>query len=299
MGWAIMRVLVSGARGLIGSALSARLSSQGHEVVGLARSPRPGEIGWDPKAGRLNAAELEGFDAVVHLAGESIASGRWTAAKKAEILDSRVRGTRLLAATLATSERKPGALVVASAIGCYGHRPGEELTEDSPPGDGFLAEVCRQWESAADPAREAGIRTLHSRFGIVLSSAGGALKPLLTVTRLGLGGPVGSGRQIWSWVALGDVAGALAHMLATESLSGPVNVVAPHPVPQRQFAGALGRALQRPAVVPLPAFAARLVLGQMAGELLLSSQNVKPGKLLASGYRFDFPELEAALRAVL
>lgn len=294
-----MNVLISGASGLMGSALSARLRAQGHIVTGLSRSPDAGEIGWDPQAGRLDPAEMEGFDAVVHLAGESIASGRWTSTKKAKILDSRVRGTTLLAETLAKLQRKPSTLVVASAVGYYGHRPGDDLTEDSAAGAGFLAGVCRQWESAADAARNAGIRTLHSRFGMVLSSKGGALAPLLTVTKLGLGGPVGNGRQLWSWVALEDVAGALAHMLSTDSLSGPVNVVAPNPIQQRRFAATLGRVLRRPAFMPLPAFAARLVLGQMADELLLPSQDVRPAKLLASDYTFAFTDLEPALRSML
>ena len=294
-----MNVLISGAHGLIGSTLSAKLRSAGHSVTALTRSPRPGAIGWDPDAGRLEGGQLEGFDAAVHLAGESIASGRWTAAKKKEILDSRVRGTRLLSETLAKLTQKPATLVLASAIGYYGHRPGEVLDESSSAGQCFLAEVCRQWEAAADPAKQAGIRTAHTRFGIVLSPKGGALKPLLTVAKLGLGGPVGNGRQMWSWIALEDVAGALVHALTQDDLSGPVNVVAPNPVPQREFAATLGRVLGRPALMPLPAFAARLILGQMASELLLPDQRVRPARLLDSSYRFAFTDLETALRAML
>jgi uncharacterized protein len=294
-----MNVLVTGATGLIGSALTAKLQSAGHSVTALSRSPKPGQIGWNPGTGELNLATLEDFDAAVHLAGESIAGGRWTAARKALILDSRVRGTNLLARSLAKLERPPRVLVAASAVGYYGHRPGEVLDEASPSGEGFLAEVCRQWEAAADPARAAGIRTAHTRFGIVLSPHGGALKPLLTTGRLGLGGPIGDGRQVWSWVALEDVAGALVHALQTDTIDGPVNVVNPNALPQREFAKVLGRVLHRPSFMPLPAFAAHLILGQMADELLLASQHVRPGRLLDSGYHFAQTELATALRSML
>jgi len=294
-----MDVLISGITGLIGRALAGQLATAGHRVAGLSRARGTDNLHWDPETGELDVAQLEGFDAVVHLAGESIASGRWTASKKAHILDSRVRGTRLLAEALAKLPQPPSVLVVASAIGYYGHRPGEELDEASAPGDGFLAEVCRQWEAAADPAREAGMRTVHSRFGMVLSPKGGALKPLLLTARLGLAGPIGHGKQVWSWVALDDVAGALVHILSTPGLAGPVNLVGPTPIAQREFAATLASVLRRPAVMPLPAFAARLVLGQMADELLLPSQQVRPAKLDASGYPFRFPELEPALQAML
>jgi uncharacterized protein len=290
---------MSGAGGLIGSALSERLRASGREVVGLSRSPHAGDLGWNPKAGRLDVPALEGFDAVVHLAGESIANGRWTAVKKAEILTTRVRGTDLLACSLAKVQRKPSTLIVASAVGYYGHRPDEVLTEDSASGGGFLAEVCRQWEAAAEPARQAGIRVVHPRFGMVLSAKGGALAPLLVVTKLGLGGPIGSGRQLWSWVALDDLVGAITYALEHTDITGPMNVVAPNPVPQRQFAATLGRVLYRPGFMPLPAFAARIVLGQMADELLLADQNVRPAKLLASGYQFAHSDLELALRSML
>lgn len=293
-----MKVLISGARGLIGSALTTRLERSGHASTGLSRSPRADEIGWDPNEGGLDTAALEGFDAIVHLAGESIAAGRWTAAKKTAIQESRVRGTSLLAQALAGLQRRPTTFVVASAIGYYGNRPGEVLDESSPSGDGFLAEVCRLWEDAAAPAREAGIRTVHTRFGIILSAVGGALQPLLTVTRLGLGGPIGSGRQMWSWIALEDVAGALEHALRSDALAGPVNIVAPNAIPQREFAAILGRVLHRPAFMPLPAVAARLVLGQMADELLMPDQHVRPTRLEATGYDFSFTDLEPALRAI-
>jgi uncharacterized protein (TIGR01777 family) len=294
-----MDVLISGVTGLVGGALTRELMAAGHRVTGLSRARGTGNIHWNPETGELEATQLEGFDAVVHLAGESIASGRWTAAKKANILESRVRGTRLLADALAKLQRRPRVFVIASAIGYYGHRPGEELNEASASGEGFLAEVCRQWEAAADTSREAGIRTIHTRFGMVLSPEGGALQPLLLTARLGLAGPIGDGRQIWSWVALDDVAGALVHVLTSPDLEGAVNVVAPKPVPQREFAAVFGRVLKRPAFMPLPAFAARLVLGEMADELLLPSQDVRPAKLAASGYRFRFPELEPALHAIL
>jgi uncharacterized protein len=300
-----MRVLISGASGMIGGALSARLRADGHFVVALSRRPGPGDIGWNPAAGEgphlasSSAVGEECFDAVVHLAGESIASGRWTAAKKARILDSRVRGTRLLTEALASSRQPPRTLLAASAIGFYGDRPGETLDESSASGGGFLAEVCRQWEAAAEPARAAGVRVVHTRFGMVLSADGGALKPLLTVFRLGLGGPIGSGRQTWSWIALDDVAAALAHLLTAEDVAGPVNVAAPNPLPQRDFAACLGRQLGRPAFLPLPAFGARLALGQMAGELLLPDQRVRPARLLDSGFTFAHPDLPEALRSLL
>jgi uncharacterized protein (TIGR01777 family) len=289
-----MNLLVSGHRGLIGSALSDRLRGAGHSVIGLSRTPKAGELGWN-----FEAQELARFDAIVHLGGESIAGGRWTGAKKAELLSSRVDTTAQLAQGIASLTHRPNVFVVASAIGFYGHRPGEVLGEESASGGGFLAEVCRQWEAAAEPARSAGVRTVHTRFGVVLSPRGGALQKLLLPSRLGLGGPIGDGRQMWSWVALDDVAGAILHALTSESLSGPINVVAPNPVSQSEFARVLGRVLRRPAIMPLPAPAARLILGQMAEEMLLASQNVRPAKLLDSSYAFAFTELEPALRAML
>jgi len=288
-----VHVLISGAHGLVGSALSAKLESGGPSVTALSRSPSAGEIGWD-----FDRSQLEPFDAVVHLAGESIASGRWNPAKKAAILETRVRTTTQLAQALAELPHPPRTLVVASAIGFYGDRPGAVLDESSSAGEGFLADVCRAWEAAAEPARAAGIRVAHTRFGIVLSPKGGALKPLLTVFKLGLGGPIGSGRQMWSWIALEDVAAALVHVLDTDNLAGPVNFVAPNPLPERDFAAVLGRVLRRPAFMPLPAFAARLVLGEMADELLLPDQNVR-SCLADSGYSFAFTQLEAALRSML
>jgi uncharacterized protein (TIGR01777 family) len=297
-----MKILTSGSSGLIGSALVRRLADQGHQVARLVRSqPQPDqpEIQWDPAADRLDASVLEGFDAVVHLAGESIARGRWTEARKSRILQSRVQGTQLIARTLARVAPRPKVLVAASAIGFYGDRGEEELDEGSPPGSGFLADVCRQWESAARCAREAGIRVVHVRFGMVLSVVGGALARMLPIFRLGLGGRLGSGRQYVSWITRDDAVGAILHVIRTDSLHGPVNAVAPQPVTNRQFARALGRALRRPAFLPAPSFALRVMLGQMAGELLLSSTRAVPRRLLDSGFAFGDPDLEGALERLL
>lgn len=296
-----MKVLVSGSTGLVGSALVPFLVSGGHEVVRLVRGrPAPGVVAvpWDPQAGTIAAAQLEGFDAVVHLAGENIA-GRWTTAKKARIRSSRVEGTRLLADALAGLKRPSRTLICASAIGYYGNRGDELLREDSPPGAGFLAEVCREWEGAARPAAEKGIRVVHLRIGVVLSPAGGALAQMLTPFKLGLGGRIGSGNQYMSWIAIDDLIGAFHHALITESLRGPVNAVAPRPMTNLEFTKTLGRVLGRPTLFPMPAFAARLAFGEMADELLLASARVEPTKLASSGYRFRAPELEGALRHLL
>jgi uncharacterized protein (TIGR01777 family) len=297
-----VNILVSGSSGLIGAALVPFLSAGGNTVVRLVRS-RAEQTGpavaWDPVAGTLDRAALEGFDAVVHLAGEDISSGTWTAAKKARIRDSRVEGTRLLARAIASLERAPGVLACASAVGYYGDRGNQLLTEESEPGTGFLASVCRDWEAAATPAAEAGIRVAHLRFGVVLSAAGGALARMLGPFRMGMGGPLGSGRQYVSWIAIDDAVGAVGHVLSTPPLRGAVNVAAPTPVTQAEFARALGRALGRPTVLAMPAFAVRLMFGEMADELLLPSQRLAPARLLASGYRFRFPELDGALRHLL
>ena len=292
-------VLISGASGLIGSQLAAFLTGGGHRVAALTRSPsEPGDVVWDPAAGELDPAKLAGFDAVVHLAGESV-QGRWTAAKKRRIRDSRVNGTRLLCEALTQREEPPAVLVCASAIGLYGDRGDETLTEGSEPGEGFLAEVCREWESAADPAREAGIRVVHVRFGVVLTPAGGALGTQLPVFKLGGGGPVGGGGQWVSWVSRDDAVGAVHHALMTDSLAGPMNVAAPGATTNAEFARALGDALNRPAVLPVPAAAVRLAFGEMGRELLLSSARVKPAALTAAGYRFRHPDLDHALRHLL
>jgi uncharacterized protein (TIGR01777 family) len=298
-----MRVLLSGSSGLVGSALIPVLTGGGHQVVRLVRSqPRDkvSEVQWDPEGGDIDAAGLKGVEAAVHLAGESIAAGRWTAAKKARILESRVKGTRLLAEALAELKQPPKVLVSASAVGYYGDRGEETLREESGSGSAFfLSNVCRQWEAATEPAEDAGIRVVNLRFGIMLSGVGGALPRLLTPFRMGVGGRLGSGKQFMSWIAIDDVIGAILHTIGTETLRGAVNAVAPEPVTNREFTRTLGRVFGRPTVFPMPAFAARLAFGQMADELLLASQRVEPAKLLASGYLFRFPELEAALRHLL
>ncbi len=256
-------------------------------------------VRWDPSAGTIDVAGLEGVDAVVHLAGESIAEGRWTSAKKARILESRVRGTRLLSETVAGLSQPPGVMVSASAVGYYGDRGNELLREDSGPGSDFLARVCREWEAAADPAREAGIRVVHPRMGIVLSPEGGALGRTLPIFKLGGGGKIGSGRQYWPWVALGDIVGAILHALMDESLEGPVNVGSPNPLTNAEYTKTLGRVLNRPAFFTLPAPVARLMLGEVADALLLASQRMEPAKLKETGYEFRYPELEGALRHLL
>lgn len=297
-----MKVLVTGASGLVGSALVPFLTTGGHRVTRLVRSqPRPGaaEIHWDPAAGVQDLSSLAGMEAVVHLAGENIASGRWTAARKARIRDSRVLGTRTLCETLAQLSQPPQVLVSASAIGYYGDRAAEPLWENSAFGTDFLAEVCRVWEEATQPAVQKGMRVVLLRIGIVLSPTDGALAKMLFPFKLGLGGIVGSGKQYMSWIALDDVCGAIAHALVTDTLQGPVNAVAPYPVTNREFTRTLGRVLGRPTVFPVPAFAARLAFGEMADALLLASTRVEPKRLLATQYSFRYPELDGALRHLL
>ena len=299
-----MRVAVSGSTGLVGSEVVTVLSGAGHEVVRLVRrAPAPGEksvLRWDPEKGEVDAAGLEDLDAVVHLAGENIASGRWNATRKAAIRDSRVKGTRLLCEALAGLARPPKTLVCASAIGIYGDRGEDVLTEESPAAAGFLPGVCREWEAAAAPAAEKGIRVVALRIGMVLSPRGGALSRMLPLFRAGLGGVIGGGRQYVSWVALDDLPLILLHALQCGALSGPVNAVAPHPVTNREFTEALGRVLSRPTPLPVPAFALRLAVGsEMADALLLSSARVVPKRLIETGYTFLFPELEPTLRRLL
>ena len=299
-GRAPLRVLLTGANGLVGSALIPMLTAGGHTVLRLARkSSTRGGIRWDPEAGEIDLSSLEGFDAVVHLAGENIAAARWTNAQKQKILESRTKGTKLLAGALAKLKNPPKVFLCASAVGYYGDRGDEVCDENSSRGDGFLADVCEQWEAATDPARDAGIRTVNLRFGVILTSAGGALKKMLPPFLAGAGGKIGTGRQWMSWIALDDVLGVIHHAMLTESVVGPTNVVAPNPVTNRDFTKILGRVIRRPTIFPMPAFAARLAFGQMADELLLSGQRVLPQKLEASGYPFRFAELEAALRHVL
>lgn len=296
-----MDVLVSGSTGLIGTALVAALRQEGHRVVRLVRSGGGGrdEVRWDPAAGTIEAEKLEGIDAVVHLAGEGIAEGRWNVEKKARIMDSRKQGTGLLARTLAGMVTPPGVMVSTSATGYYGDRGNELLSESSTPGELFLSKVCVEWEAAAEPARAAGIRVVHPRIGIVLSTKGGALKQTLPIFKLGLGGKIGSGRQYWSWISLDDVVGSLIHAIETDSLSGPVNVVAPDAPTNAEYTKVLGSVLNRPTLFPLPAPAAKLMLGEVADELLLPSARVEPVRLQETGYRYRHPKLEGAFQQLL
>jgi hypothetical protein len=297
-----LHIAVTGASGLLGRTLVPFLTTGGHRVVTVSRRARgPDQIGWNPDGGNLDPSALEGLDAAVHLAGEPIGV-RWTAARKRRIRESRTRGTRLLAETLARLPRPPRVLVSASAVGIYGNRGDTMLTEDTPPDEArpdFLVEVAREWEAATEPARSAGIRVVHLRFGIVLSPAGGALGRMLPPFRLGLGGPLGSGQQWVSWIAIDDAVGAVHHSVMAESLAGPVNATAPEPVTGRALARTLGRVLGRPALLAAPGPALRLAFGEMAQAALLGSQRVLPTRLLASGYRFRYPSLEPALRFVL
>ena len=293
------KVLLTGSAGLIGSACGKALEANGYQVTRLTRKPSStsNQIVWDP-ARPIPADAVSGFSAVVHLAGESIV-GRWTAAKKASIRDSRILGTKNLAETLSRAVQRPQVFISASAIGYYGDRGDELLTESSSSGTGFLPEVCREWENATRVAAEAGVRTAQLRFGVVLSSAGGALAKMLPPFRFGLGGNMGNGRQWWSWVDLRDVVGAILHVLNNGSVSGAVNVVSPNPVTNAEFTKTLSAVLSRPAIFPMPAFAARLAFGEMADELLLASQRVEPAKLVASAYKFQRPNLRESLQAIL
>jgi uncharacterized protein (TIGR01777 family) len=295
-----LRVAITGATGLIGGALVPFLTTGGHHVARVTRTPRaPGDVAWDPERGQLDPAALEGFDAVIHLAGASVAE-RWTDEHKRRIRESRVRGTALLAETLARLRRPPRVLLSGSAIGIYGDRGDERLDELSPLGEGFLADVGRAWEAATAPADRAGIRVAHLRTGIVLAAGGGALEKLLPPFQLGVGGPVAGGAHWMSWVARDDVLGALHHLLFADDVRGPVNVVGPAPVTNAEFARTLGHVLHRPAVAPAPAFAVRLLLGrEQADEMALASQRVLPRVLAGAGFQFRHPTLEEALRAEL
>jgi uncharacterized protein (TIGR01777 family) len=290
------RILLSGSSGTIGSALLASFQRYGHTVTRLVRSSQTGrdEVNWDPMR-PVAPQSVSGFDAVVHLAGESIV-GRWSEDKKRKILESRRAGTRNLSEALAKAQSPPRVLLSASAIGIYGNRGNEVLSESSPPGNDFLSTVAREWEAATEPAKKAAIRTVNLRIGIMLSAKGGALAQMLTPFRLGLGGRVGNGRQWWSWVHIDDVAGAFSHAMVTDQLEGPVNLTAPVPVTNAEFTQSLARVLHRPALFPVPAFAARLAFGEMADQLLLSSQRVEPAKLASSGYKFAFSEIGSALK---
>ncbi len=294
------RVLITGASGPIGSALLASFESQSTAVVRLVRGRAEGtaQLSWDPFAA-LEPSLVSGFDAVIHLAGESVV-GRWTAEKKSNIYESRLQGTRNLAKALAHSEAKPRVFVCASAVGYYGSRGDEILGEDSSKGRGFLPEVCGEWENASRIASEAGIRTVNVRIGVVLSPKGGALGKMLTPFKLGLGGRLGSGQQWMSWIHVDDIVGGILHAIGTELISGPVNLVSPHAVRNGEFTKVLASVLKRPAIFPVPEFALRLAFGKEAAEeMLLASGRVQPGKLGSSGYEFRFPELRAALESLV
>jgi hypothetical protein len=295
-------VAISGASGFIGTALSASLRADGHRVLRLVRGGVTGgdEIGWDPDAGRIDAPALEGVDAVVHLAGEGIGEQRWTDEQKRRIRDSRVRGTAVLAGAIASRERKPRVFVSGSAVGYYGDRGDEILTEESAPGDDFLAEVCVAWEAEAQTAADAGVRTVLARTGIVLDGHDGALAKMLLPFKLGVGGRQGSGRQWMSWIALADEVGAIRHAIEQDSLAGPVNLVAPNPATNAEFAKTLGHVLHRPTLLPTPMLPLKLRFGaELVEALLLGGQRAEPARLVATGYEFTCSSLDAALHAIL
>ncbi|HEY9756166.1 MAG TPA: TIGR01777 family oxidoreductase [Oculatellaceae cyanobacterium] len=296
-----MKIAVTGSHGLIGEALCKHLSGQGHIVARIIRASNSasGDIHWNPANGSIESDKLNGVDAVIHLAGENIASHRWTAEQKQKIKESRIRGTKLLADTICGLEKKPEVVVSGSAIGFYGDRGSETLTESSNVGSGFLADVCREWEEAIAPVAAAGVRVVNARTGVVLSTKAGALNKMLPIFQLGGGGNIGDGRQYMSWISLDDEIKALEFALTHSSVSGPVNLVAPNPVTNAEFTAVLGSVLHRPAFVPLPAFAAKIILGEMADELLLSSQKCQPTKLQSAGYQFEYPDLKEALSTTL
>ncbi len=297
-----MRVLISGASGFVGSALTDALRRAGHTVNRLVRSGgagAPGDVGWDPVTGKMELAGIEGVDGIVHLAGASIANGRWTESRKQVLRTSRVEATRHLVNGLARLARPPKVIVTASAVGYYGNRGDEQLTETSSPGDDFLSQLARDWEAEAQRAGQHGIRTVMLRFGVILSATGGALPRMLLPFKLGAGGRLGSGQQWMSWLTLAEAVGFVRHALESAGLSGALNAVAPSPVRNTEFTNVLGRVLRRPTLFPAPAFALKLALGEMAEALLLSSQRVIPARLQEQGYEFAHMGLEGALRAVL
>ncbi len=297
-----MNILISGSSGLVGSALVIELRRNAHQIRRLVRDPSErGEsaVVWNPQSGEIREPDqLRNIDAVIHLAGAPII-GRWTRAKKAEIRNSRVQGTRTLARAIAGMDSKPSVLLSASGIDYYGNRGDETLTEQSDPGTGFLADVCKEWEAATAPAEDAGVRVVHMRFGMVLSPDGGALGAMLTPFRLGLGGRIGSGQQFMSWISIQDLCGVVHFLLEQDQLSGPVNVVSPTPVTNREFTKSLGQALSRPTLFPVPAFAARLVLGELADTLLLAGHRIIPERLQLAGYAYRHEKLEQALSELL
>jgi len=296
-----LRVAVSGAGGLVGRALCRALDADGHRVLRLVRRPseHEAEVSWDPSSGQIEATRLEGVHAMVHLAGENVAAGRWNARRKTRIRTSRVDGTTLIARTLAGLKRRPTVLVNASAIGYYGDRGDERLDETSPPGTGFLAETCVAWEESVEAARSVGLRVPLLRIGVVLDAAGGALRRMLTPFRLGLGGRIGNGRQYMSWIALADLVRVIRRAIDDDALDGPVNAVAPRPLRNREFTRVMGRVLRRPTPLPLPAWAVRLLMGEMGRELLLASSRVLPARLESIDFAFRHEDPESALRSIL
>jgi uncharacterized protein (TIGR01777 family) len=296
-----MKILIGGSHGLVGTALIESLEADGHQIFRLVRHAPASktEVEWSPDRYSIALARIEGFDAVVNLAGESIAEGRWTEDKKRRIRESRVKGTKLLGDALANLAVPPKIFVCASAIGYYGNRGDELLTETSAAGDDFLAKVCAEWEDATALATEKGIRVVNARFGVILDTNGGALKKMLPPFRMGVGGKVGSGKQWMSWIALDDVVGGIQFALANDSIKGPVNFVAPVPVTNAEFTKTLGKVLSRPTILPIPAFAIKLLFGEMGEALLLGSQRVAPERLAAAGYEFGYPQLEKALVHIL
>jgi len=295
-----MKTAITGSSGLIGTALAASLADGGHEVSRIVRrdTQSSNEIRWNPLSGEIDRSALEGFDAIVNLAGESVAQ-KWTPEAKELIEKSRVDGTRFLCETVANLSSQPKVLIAASAIGYYGDRGDEWLTEDSVAGDSFLGGVCKAWEDATEPARQVGIRVINLRIGIVLAEHGGMLSRMLKPFRLGFGGKMGSGKQYFSWISLTDLVAAICHLLQAENVSGPVNAVAPNPEISAEFAKTLGKVLGRPAVVPTPESVIRKFFGEMGEALMLSSCRAKPEQLVASGFQFEHPTLESALRAEL
>jgi uncharacterized protein len=294
-----VRIVMSGASGLVGSALAPFLTTRGHDVVRLVRrTPGKDEARWDPAAREIDRAALERADALVHLSGENVL-GRWNAAKKNAIRASRIESTRLLSETIAGLARRPATFIAASAIGYYGNRGDELVTEDSPPGTGFLADLCRDWEAASAAAERAGVRVVRPRIGLVQTSRGGPLGKMLPFFRLGLGGPIGRGRQWWSWIAIDDLLQLFAFMVERDELSGPVNITAPEPVRCAEFVRVLGKVLRRPAVLPVPPIALRLLYGEAANEAILTGQRALPARAIQAGFRFRFATLEPALRHLL
>ena len=295
-----MKVLITGSSGLVGSALTDFFVANGDEVIRLMRRSAPADSPvWDPENGEIDLAGVRDISAVVHLAGDNLGEGRWNDRKKNSILNSRVKGTQLLSEFFAATEHKPNVIVSASAVGYYGNRGEERVDEASEPGKGFLADVCRQWEEATASAVDVGIRVANLRLGLILSAEGGALKKMLLPFRIGLGGVIGSGKQYMSWVSIDDVIGTIQHIIANEAVRGPVNLVSPNSVSNREFTKTLGQVLNRPTIFPMPAFAARIAFGEMADELLLSSTRVIPKKLMDSGYEFRHPELGGAFEHLL